>query len=69
MRTASFRIGLVFTPTGVESVGVLNGNQPDAYEFMRRIQPLIDDFMERVRAESQRTQRSKVDRFVSSPGS
>jgi len=63
-----FRIGLVFTPMGIESVGVLNGNQPEAYEFMGKIRPLIDEFMERVRAESLGTQRSKVDRSVSSPG-
>ena len=49
MSTKNFRIGLVFTPTSLVSAGVLNTNQKDAYEFMELIQPLIEDFMDRVR--------------------
>jgi hypothetical protein len=57
----SFRIGLVFTPKSVVSVGVLNGNHPEAYEFMRQIQPLIEGFIGEVRKEGNR----KLDKSVS----
>ena len=49
MSTKNFRIGLVFTPTSLVSAGVLNTNQKDAYAFMEQIQPLIEDFMDRIR--------------------
>lgn len=49
MSSNNFRIGLVFTPTALLSVGLLNGNEKDAYAFMERIQPLVDEFMGRVR--------------------
>ena len=48
MSKEKFRIGLIFTPDSLLSVGVLNGNDPQAYKFIGKIQPLIDDFMERV---------------------
>ena len=64
MSPKNFRIGLVFTPTSLLSVGVLNSNQKDAYAFMERIQPLIDDFMDRVR-EVAVYKRGKLDKFVS----
>lgn len=51
MPSKNFRIGLVFTPSSVISVGVLNSNQKEAYEFIGQIQPLIDEFMDRVREE------------------
>ena len=66
MSAKNFRIGLVFTPTSLLSVGVLNSNQKEAYTFMEKIQPLIDDFMERVR-EAAVGKRGKLDKFVS-PG-
>ena len=65
MSSKNFRIGLVFTPSSIVSVGVLNSNQKEAYEFIGKIQPLIDDFMDRVRAES-RSERLKLDKTVSS---
>ncbi len=49
MSKEKFRIGLIFTPSTIVSVGVLNGNDRQAYQFIGKIQPLIDDFMERVR--------------------
>jgi hypothetical protein len=49
MSANNFRIGLVFTPTSLVSVGVLNSNQKEAYAFMEKIQPLINHFMEDVR--------------------
>jgi hypothetical protein len=64
MPSKSFRIGLVFTPSSVVSVGVLNSNQKEAYRFMEKIQPLIDDFMNRVREENDRG-RSNPDKNVS----
>ena len=64
MSPKNFRIGLVFTPTSLLSVGVLNSNQKEAYTFMEKIQPLIDDFMERVR-EAAVGKRGKLDKFVS----
>ena len=64
MSSKNFRIGLVFTPTSLVSVGVLNSNQKEAYTFMEKIQPLIDDFMDRVR-EAAACKRSKLDKFVS----
>lgn len=65
MSAKNFRIGLVFTPTSLVSVGVLNSNQKEAYAFMEEIQPLIDAFMERVR-EAAVCNESKLDKFVSS---
>lgn len=65
MSKEKFRIGLIFTPESLLSVGVLNGNDPRAYEFIGRIQPLIDDFMERVQDQS-RSRPRKVDKNVSS---
>lgn len=59
---SSFRIGVVFTPKSLVSVGVLNDNSPEAYDFMRQIQPLINEFMGQIRREANR----KVDKFVSS---
>jgi len=64
MPSKNFRIGLVFTPSSVVSVGVLNSNQKEAYEFIGKIQPLIDDFMDRVREESHPPRR-KLDKTVS----
>ena len=64
MSTKNFRIGLIFTPTSLVSVGVLNSNQKEAYTFMEKIQPLIDDFMDRVRKEGG-SERGNVDKFVS----
>jgi hypothetical protein len=61
-RKSSFRIGLVFTPKSVVSVGVINGNSPEAYEFMRQIQPVIEDFIGRIRKEA----KGKLDKFVTS---
>jgi hypothetical protein len=52
MPSKNFRIGLVFTPSSLVSVGVLNSNQKEAYRFMEKIQPIIDDFMDRVRKET-----------------
>ncbi len=62
MSKENFRIGLIFTPSTIVSVGVLNSNNREAYEFIGRIQPLIDDFMERVRGVSKQ---GKLDKFVS----
>jgi hypothetical protein len=67
MPSKNFRIGLVFTPSSVISVGVLNSNQKEAYRFMEKIQPIIDDFMERVRDQSHTGPR-KLDKIVSSMG-
>ncbi len=64
MSAKNFRIGLVFTPTSLVSVGVLNSNQKEAYTFMEKIQPLIDDFMAHVR-EAAVCHRGKPDKFVS----
>jgi len=64
MSTNKFRIGLIFTPSTIVSVGVLNGNGREAYEFIGKIQPLIDDFMERVKGQSYTGPR-KPDRIVS----
>lgn len=64
MSTNKFRIGLIFTPSTIVSVGVLNGNDREAYEFIGKIQPLIDDFMERVKDQSHTGPR-KPDRIVS----
>ncbi len=64
MSTKNFRIGLVFTPTSLVSAGVLNTNRKDAYAFMEQIQPLIEDFMDRVR-EVAVCKRDKPDKFVS----
>jgi hypothetical protein len=64
MATDKFRIGLVFTPNRIISVGVLNGNDREAYEFIGKIQPLIDDFMGRVRKAAAYKQ-GKLDKFVS----
>lgn len=66
MSAKNFRIGLVFTPTSLVSVGVLNSNQKEAYTFMEKIQPLIDDFMDSVR-EATVCKRGKLVRLVS-PG-
>lgn len=52
MPSDEFRIGLVFSPTRTVSIGVIAGNYKKAYDFMGKIQPLIDDFMKRVRAEA-----------------
>jgi hypothetical protein len=60
MSKEKFRIGLIFTPDSVLSVGVLNGNDPQAYKFIGKIQPLIDDFMERVRDQQSHTGARKV---------
>jgi hypothetical protein len=65
MAFKNFRIGLVFTPSSVISVGVLNSNQKEAYRFMEKIQPLIDHFMDRVREETDRAG-GKLDKNVSS---
>jgi len=65
MSKEKFRIGLIFTPSTIVSVGVLNGNDRQAYEFIGQIQPLIDDFMDRVR-EATACKRGKLDKFVSS---
>jgi hypothetical protein len=65
MSPKNFRIGLVFTPTSLVSVGVLNSNQKEAYAFMEKIQPLIDDFMDRIR-EAAVCKQGKLDKFVSS---
>ena len=64
MSKEKFRIGLIFTPSTIVSVGVLNGNDRQAYEFIGQIQPLIDDFMDRVREAA--CKRGKLDKFVSS---
>jgi hypothetical protein len=64
MSAKNFRIGLVFTPTSLVSVGVLNSNQKEAYTFMEKIQPLIDDFMNSVR-EAAVCKRGKLDKIVS----
>ena len=64
MSKEKFRIGLIFTPSTIVSVGVLNGNDREAYEFIGQIQPLIDDFMDRVR-EATAYKRGKLDKFVS----
>jgi hypothetical protein len=64
MSREKFRIGLIFTPDSLLSVGVLNGNDPQAYKFIGKIQPLIDEFMERVRDQS-RTEPRKMDKNVS----
>jgi len=64
MPSKNFRIGLVFTPSSLVSVGVLNGNQQEAYEFMGKIRPLIDDFMDRVQAEALQ-RKARVDKNVS----
>jgi hypothetical protein len=65
MSKEKFRIGLIFTPDSLLSVGVLNGNDPQAYKFIGRIQPLIDEFMDRVKDQS-RSESHKLDRIVSS---
>ena len=67
MPKGNFRIGLIFTPNTIVSVGVLNGNDQQAYEFIGEIQPLIDDFMDRVR-QATACKRGKLDKFVSSGG-
>jgi len=67
MSAKNFRIGLVFTPTSLVSVGVLNSNQKEAYTFMEKIQPLIDDFMDRVR-EAAVCKRGKLDKIVCQGG-
>ncbi len=66
MSPKNFRIGLVFTPTSLVSVGVLNSNQKEAYTFMEKIQTLIDDFMDCVR-DAAVCKGGKLDKFVS-PG-
>jgi hypothetical protein len=65
MSKETFRIGLIFTSDSLLSVGVLNRNDPQAYKFIGKIQPLIEDFMERVRDQSH-TGARKVDKLVSS---
>ena len=64
MSKGNFRIGLIFTPNTILSVGVLNGNDQQAYEFIGEIQPLIDDFMNRVR-EVKPCNAGKLDKNVS----
>ena len=64
MSKEKFRIGLIFTPRTIISVGVLNGNDRQAYEFISQIQPLIDEFMDRVR-EAAVCKGGKLDKFVS----
>ena len=64
MSAKNFRIGLVFSPTSLVSVGVLNSNQKEAYAFMEKIQPLIDQFLDRVR-EAAVYKPVKLDKFVS----
>ncbi len=67
MSAKNFRIGLIFTPTSLVSVGVLNSNQKEAYTFMEKIQPLIDDFMDRVR-EAAVGKGGKLDKIVCQGG-
>ena len=67
MSKETFRIGIIFTPSAIVSVGVLNGNDRQAYQFIGKIQPLIDDFMDRVR-EAAVCKRGKLDKFVSQGG-
>lgn len=64
MSKETFRIGIIFTPSAIVSVGVLNGNDRQAYQFIAKIQPLIDDFIDRVR-EAAVCKRGKLDKFVS----
>ena len=64
MSKDKFRIGLIFTPSTIVSVGVLNGNDRQAYQFIVKIQPLIDDFMDSVR-EAAVCKRGKLDKIVS----
>ncbi len=67
MSKETFRIGIIFTPSAIVSVGVLNGNDRQAYDFIGQIQPLIDEFMDRVR-EATAYKQGKLDGFVSSGG-
>ncbi len=64
MSKETFRIGIIFTPSAIVSVGVLNGNDRQAYDFIGQIQPLIDEFMDRVR-EVTVCKQGKVDKSIS----
>ena len=48
MKPDRFRVGLIFSPTGLRTTGVVSGDYGEGQEFLAKIQPLVDAFMGKV---------------------
>jgi len=48
----TFRIAVVFSPTRLVNIGVVAGDYGKACDYILEIQPLIDDFLAKVRAQT-----------------